>query len=150
MRKHIGFWPLTYNLHGKKFQLENQMVRAFRLGSFRRYGLWFGTMQFFYSFKSVTLIWGYFVAGCSPTTLNFIVWCFCTRFPPGLSVLMVRTLMTFWNLLLGNLSRSSAVKLLGEMQTDATWLANNSLHCWMLHVACCCAKFKTGLTFSPV
>ena len=32
-----------------------------------------GTMQFFYSFKSVTPIWGYFVAGCSPTTLNFIV-----------------------------------------------------------------------------
>ena len=55
---------------------------------------------------------------------------------------MVSTLMTFRNLLLRNLSRSSAVKLLGEMQTDATLLANNSLHCWMLHVACCCAKLK--------
>ena len=42
--------------------------------------------------------------------------------------------------------------------TDATWLTNNSQHCWMLHVAsvctsCCmhvvgsfCAKFETGKT----
>ena len=136
------------------------MVRAFRLGSFR---LWFGTMQFFYSFKSVTLIWGYLVAVCSPTTLNFIVLCFCTRFPPGLSVLMASNLMTFWNPLLGNLSLSSGVKLLGEtmVQTDAT------RHCWpttlnivgcyqedvtccvrlhtLLHVVkCCWAKFKAG------
>ena len=49
------------------------------------------------------------------------------------------------------------------MQTDATLLANNSQHCWMLHVpsvctpccmlldvvACCCAKFETGQTFQP-
>ena len=48
------------------------------------------------------------------------------------------------------------------MQTHATLLANNSQHCWMLHVAsvctpcfmlldvvaCCCAKFETGQTFS--
>ena len=48
--------------------------------------------------------------------------------------------------------------------TDATLLANNSQHCCMLHVAsvctpccmlldvvaCCCAKFETGQTFSPV
>ena len=47
------------------------------------------------------------------------------------------------------------------MQTDATLLASNSQHCWMLHVAsvctpycmlldvvaCCCAKFETGQTF---
>ena len=53
--------------------------------------------------------------------------------------------------------------LLGPMQTDATFLANNSQHCWMLHimsictpicmlldvVACCCAKFETGQTFQP-
>ena len=46
---------------------------------------------------------------------------------------------------------------------DATLLANNSQHCWMLHVvsvctscwmlldvvACCCAKFETGQTFQP-
>ena len=97
-------------------------------------------MQFFYSFKSVTLIWGYLVAGCSPNTLNFIVLRFCTRFLPGLSVLMASNLMTFWNLLLGNLSLSSGVKLLGEtmVQTDATLLANNSQHCWMLHVASVC------------
>ena len=50
------------------------------------------------------------------------------------------------------------------MQTDATSLANNSQLCWMLHVAsvctpcrmlldfvaCCCAKFETGQTFSYV
>ena len=49
------------------------------------------------------------------------------------------------------------------VQTDATLLANNSQHCWMLHVAfvctpccmlldvvaCCCAKFETGQTFQP-
>ena len=49
------------------------------------------------------------------------------------------------------------------MQTDATLLANNSQHCWMLHVApvctpccmlldvvaCCCAKFETDQTFQP-
>ena len=49
------------------------------------------------------------------------------------------------------------------MQTDATLLASNSQHCWMLHVAsvctpccmlldvvaCCCAKFETGQTFQP-
>ena len=50
------------------------------------------------------------------------------------------------------------------VQADATLLTNNSQHCWMLHVAsvctrccmlldvvaCCCAKFETGQTFSPV
>ena len=49
------------------------------------------------------------------------------------------------------------------MQTDALLLANNSQHCWMLHVvsvctpccmlldvvACCCAKFETGQIFQP-
>ena len=49
------------------------------------------------------------------------------------------------------------------MQRDTTLLANNSQHCWMLHVAsvctpCCmlldvvacyCAKFETGQTFQP-
>ena len=53
---------------------------------------------------------------------------------------------------------------LGCEQTDATLLTNNSQHCWMLHVssvftpccmllnvvACCCARFETGQTFSPV
>ena len=48
------------------------------------------------------------------------------------------------------------------MQTDATLLANNSQHCWMLHVAsvctpccmlldvvaCCCAKFEPVKLFS--
>ena len=52
---------------------------------------------------------------------------------------------------------------LSSVQTDATLLANNSQHCWMLHVAsvctpccmlldvvaCCCAKFETGQTFQP-
>ena len=47
------------------------------------------------------------------------------------------------------------------VQTDSTLLANNSQHCWILHVAsvctpcfmlldvvvCCCAKFETGQTF---
>ena len=49
---------------------------------------------------------------------------------------------------------------LSTVQTDATLLANNSQHCWMLHVAsvsipcsmlldvvACCAKFETGQTF---
>ena len=46
------------------------------------------------------------------------------------------------------------------MQKDATLVANNSQHCWMLHVAsvctallhvvaCCCTKFETGQTFQP-
>ena len=53
--------------------------------------------------------------------------------------------------------------LLSPVQTDATLLANNSQHCWMLHVTsisttccmlldvvtCCCAKFETGQTFQP-
>ena len=53
--------------------------------------------------------------------------------------------------------------ILSPVQTDATLLANNSKHCWMLHVAsvctpccmlldvvaCCCAKFETGQTFQP-
>ena len=48
--------------------------------------------------------------------------------------------------------------------TGATLLVNNSQHCWMLHVgsvcttccilldvvACCCAKFEIGQTFSTV
>ena len=55
------------------------------------------------------------------------------------------------------------VNLLSPVQTDATLLANNSQHCWVLHVAsvctpccmlldvvaCCCAKFETGQTFQP-
>ena len=54
--------------------------------------------------------------------------------------------------------------ILSPVQTDATLLANNSQHCWMLHVAsvctpcymlldvvaCCCAKFETGQTFQPI
>ena len=65
---------------------------------------------------------------------------FLHKISTGLSVLMASNLMTFWNLLLGNLSLSSGVKLLGEtmVQTDATLLANNSQHCWMLHVASVC------------
>ena len=56
------------------------------------------------------------------------------------------------------------VEPLGCLQTDATLLTNNSQHCWMLHVgsvctpwcmllnvvACCCTKFETDQTFSPV
>ena len=54
--------------------------------------------------------------------------------------------------------------MLCYVQTDATLFANNSQHCWMLHVAyvctpCCmllrvvgrsCAKFETGQTLSYV
>ena len=53
---------------------------------------------------------------------------------------------------------------LSPVQTDARLLANNSQHCWMLHVASfcspccmllgvvgsCCSKFETGQTFSYV
>ena len=52
---------------------------------------------------------------------------------------------------------------LSPVRTDGTLLANNSQHCWMLHVAsvytpccmllyvvvCCWAKFETGQTFQP-
>ena len=52
--------------------------------------------------------------------------------------------------------------VLSPVQTDATLLANNPQHCWMLHVAsvctrcrmlldvvaCCCAKFETVKLFS--
>ena len=51
-------------------------------------------------------------------------------------------------------------RVLGCVQTDATLFANNSQHCWMLHVAsvytpccmlldvvACCAKLETGQTF---
>ena len=49
---------------------------------------------------------------------------FLHKISTGLSVLIASNLMTFWNLLLGNLSLSSGVKLLGEtmVQTDATLL----------------------------
>ena len=57
----------------------------------------------------------------------------------------------------------SKLILLSPVQTDTTLLANNSQHCWMLHVAsistpCCmlfdvvacwCAKFETGQIFQP-
>ena len=53
---------------------------------------------------------------------------------------------------------------LSPEQTDATLLANNSQHCWMLPVAsvctpccmlldvvaCCCAKFETSQTFAQL
>ena len=56
-----------------------------------------------------------------------------------------------------------AARISSPVQTDATLLANNSQHCWMLHVAsvctpcfmlldvaaCCCAKFETGQTCQP-
>ena len=29
---------------------------------------------------------------------------------------------------------------------DATSLANNSQHCWMLHVECNCTPFKDGMS----
>ena len=29
---------------------------------------------------------------------------------------------------------------------DATLLANNSQHCWMLHVECDCTPFKDGMS----
>ena len=57
----------------------------------------------------------------------------------------------------------STSSFLSPVQTDAALLANNSQHCWMLHVAsvctpccmlldvvaCCCAKFETSQTFQP-
>ena len=53
--------------------------------------------------------------------------------------------------------------VLRPVQTDASWLANNSQHCWMWHVASictpccmlldvvgsCCTEFETGQTFHP-
>ena len=41
--------------------------------------------------------------------------------------------------------------LFSYVQTDAALLANNSQHCFLLHVVgCSSAKFETGQTFSPV
>ena len=56
-----------------------------------------------------------------------------------------------------------ATRISSPVQTDATLLANNSQHCWMLHIAsvcspcfmlldvaaCCCAKFETSQTCQP-
>ena len=56
-----------------------------------------------------------------------------------------------------------AARISSPVQTDATLLANNSQHCWMLHIAsvctpcfmlldvaaCCCAKFETSQTCQP-
>ena len=59
---------------------------------FRKHGLCFEVMQFFYSVQSTQMIWIYFVAGCSPTTSNPIVLLsLCTGFPPGCFVSMVCT-----------------------------------------------------------
>ena len=89
--------------------------------------------------------------------LKFYSFMFLHKISTGLSVLMASNLMTFWNLFLGNLSLSSGVKLLGEtmVQTDATLLANNSQHCWMLHVAsvctpCCMLLNVVGQSLKPV
>ena len=62
------------------------------------------------------------------------------------------------------LRRFQQMLLLSPVQTEATCLANNSQHFWMLYVASvctsrcilmrvvgiCCAKFETGQTFSYV
>ena len=59
-------------------------------------------------------------------------------------------------------SKQTNIESLSRVQTDAILLANNSQHCWMLHVASVCtpccmlldvvacywAKFETGQTFS--
>ena len=56
-----------------------------------------------------------------------------------------------------------AARISSPVQTDASLLANNSQHCWMLHIAsvctpcfmlldvaaCCCAKFETSQTCQP-
>ena len=60
-------------------------------------------------------------------------------------------------------SKQTNIEYLSRVQTDAILLANNSQHCWMLHVASVCtpccmlldvvacywAKFETGQTFQP-
>ena len=57
-------------------------------------------------------------------------------------------------------TKQTNIVSLSCVQKDATMLANNSQHCWMLHVcttccmlldvvACCCEKFETGQTFQP-
>ena len=60
-------------------------------------------------------------------------------------------------------SKQTNIESLSRVQTDAILLANNSQHCWMLHVASVCtprcmlldvvacywAKFETGQTFQP-
>ena len=78
-------WVLTIYMGKPKILVGkwNGQFAPFRLKTFRKCGLWFEAMQFFYSFKSVQLILIYFVAGSSPTTSSFIVLCLCTRFPLG-------------------------------------------------------------------
>ena len=64
------------------------------------------------------------------------------RSPTGNSGLFYPWLVNMFNF-------SGKSSLVSPVQTDATLLAKNSQHCWMLHVACCCAKVETGQTFQP-
>ena len=72
----------AYHLDGKPgcSSWKIKWLPPFRLRSFRKHGLWFEAMQFFYSFQSFHLVWICFVTDRSPTTSNFIVLCLCTTF----------------------------------------------------------------------
>ena len=67
----------TYHVHGKtrNSSWKIKWFAPFCLGTFRKHGLWFEAMQFFYSFKSVKYIWIYFVVDRFPTAsvLQFYV-----------------------------------------------------------------------------
>ena len=81
----------TYHLDGKPgcSCWKIKWLAPFRLRSFRKHGLWFEAMQFFYSFQSVHLVWICFVTDRSPTTSNFIVLRLCTKFSPRWFLKMV-------------------------------------------------------------
>ena len=48
------YWGI-YHLHGKTGNSgwKNKWLAPFRLGNFKKYGLWFEAMQFFYSIMSM-------------------------------------------------------------------------------------------------
>ena len=81
----------TYHLDGKPgcSCWKIKWLAPFRLRSFRKHGLWFEAMQFFYSFQSVHLVWICFVTDRSPITSNFIVLRLCTKFSPRWFLKMV-------------------------------------------------------------
>ena len=69
----------TYHLHGKTGNSgwKIKWFAPFCLGTFRKHGLWFEAMQFFYSVLSVQHIWNFVVDGFpTPSVL-----CLCRRFP---------------------------------------------------------------------
>ena len=65
----------TYHLHGKtgNSSWKINWFAPFRLGSLRKFGIWFVVMLFFCSFKSLQLTWIDFFGIPSPATSHLSV-----------------------------------------------------------------------------